>query len=209
VIYLSGVSSPRARQLAETHALGLMVQPGNSLALQIPAYRCWAADNGCFARGEAFDPEAWLRWLDGLPRDGCLFAVAPDVLGDPVATLERSGPWLARIREVGFPAAYVAQDGIDGAPWAALDVLFIGGSTGWKLSPAASRIAGEARARGVPVHMGRVNSLRRLSAAALMGCRSVDGTYLAFRARRGPEVGERELASWLDVLEREPFLPLA
>lgn len=42
------------------------------------------------------------------------------------------------------------------------DVLFLGGSTAWKLGSAARRLTTEAKARGKQVHMGRVNSLKRL-----------------------------------------------
>lgn len=54
-----------------------------------------------------------------------------------------------------------------------------------------------------------VNSLRRLQAAALMGCTSTDGTYLAFRARLADgATGVREVIDWLERLMAEPFLPL-
>jgi hypothetical protein len=45
-----------------------------------------------------------------------------------------------------------------------------------KLGPEVEAIVAEARARNVWVHMGRVNSLRRLAYAASIGCDSVDGT---------------------------------
>jgi hypothetical protein len=206
VIYLTGVSNVRARALAKTHPLGLMAQPANGVKTQIPAYRWWAADNGCYAKGPAFDGEAWFKWLDRLPRERCLFAVAPDVVQDPEATLARSRPWIPRIRALGFPVAYAAQDGITEAPWDEIDVLFIGGSTKWKLSPAATAITARAHAHQKTVHMGRVNSLKRIQAAALMGCQSADGTFLAYRARGGGE-GESQVAGWLDRLWAEPFLP--
>ena len=54
--------------------------------------------------------------------------------------------------------------------------------TAGEVSRAASAIVAEARARNVWVHMGRVNSLRRLAYAASIGCDSVDGTqWVRFR----------------------------
>jgi hypothetical protein len=53
----------------------------------------------------------------------------------------------------------------------------------------------EARRRGVWTHMGRVNSERRLRYAALIGCQSADGTYLAFRNRHGGD-GVSDLRRW-------------
>jgi hypothetical protein len=52
---------------------------------------------------------------------------------------------------------------------------------------------GEARGRGKWVHMGRVNSLRRLRYAAAIGCDSADGTYLAF----GPDTNLPAVRGWL------------
>ncbi|WP_224277322.1 hypothetical protein [Streptomyces sp. LS1784] len=96
-----------------------------------------------------------------------------------VATLTMSLPWLPRIRSLGVPAAFVAQDGSEAVgliPWDQTDVLFIGGSTEWKLGPGVQSVARQAVDRGIPVHMGRVNSRRRLQLAKDMGCSSADGT---------------------------------
>ena len=72
-------------------------------------------------------------------------------------------------------------------------MLFIGGTTTWKLGPAARRLVAEAKARGKHVHMGRVNSQRRYNYARHIGCDSVDGTYLAF----GPDVNLPDVLSWV------------
>lgn len=208
MIYLASRHSTALSELAQTASVGLIVQPANSAARHVGGYRFWAADNGCYAAGDRFDAAAWLLWLDSLPREQCLFATAPDVVGDAVATLQRSA-YLSLIRRLGFPAAFVAQDGAEDLdlPWVMIDVLFIGGTTRWKLDRAA-RVASQAHERSVPVHMGRVNSLRRLRAAELMGCRSADGTYVGFRARLSADLGEREVGGWLAELERAPLLPL-
>jgi len=47
-------------------------------------------------------------------------------------------------------------------PWESFDVLFIGGTDKHKLGPEAGALADEAARRGVPVHVGRVNSPSRL-----------------------------------------------
>jgi hypothetical protein len=132
----------------------------------------WAADNGCFGSGYPGDA-GWLRWLERLAEHAgrCLFATAPDVVGHAAATLARSAPHLPTIRGLGYPAALVAQDGLEelGVPWATFDVLFIGGSTAWKLGPGAAGLVGEARQRGKPVHMGRVNTRQRWRYADYLG----------------------------------------
>lgn len=209
MIYLSGVERVETRRAAAAgHPLGVMAQPGNAVARQAGHYPAWAADNGCYARGAAFDLGRYLDWLAGLGhRDRCLFAVAPDVVADAAATWERSAPVLPAIRALGYPAALVAQDGIESLAidWPAFDCLFIGGSTRWKLSHHAYAAITEAKRRGKWVHQGRVNSLRRLRAAAFAGCDSADGTYLRF----GPDANLPRLLGWLAALERQPALEVA
>lgn len=194
MIYLTGASNTGV--LAQRHPrIGLMCQPGNSNHLQIDLYPAWAADNACYGQGERFDLDVYLSWLDTLPRRKCLFAVAPDVVGNATATIARSLPVLPQIRALKFPAAFVAQDGLERmtVPWDAFDVFFIGGTTGWKLSPMALMLIWQAKAIGKPVHMGRVNSRKRFITARDMGCDTVDGTYLAY----GPDANLPKLLRWL------------
>lgn len=195
MLYLTGADNAPVREAALTHPIGVLCRPGNAVHRNVDAYKAWAADNGCFSpSGKPFDADRWWSWLIQLDPTGALFAVAPDVVGDAAATLERSLPWLARIRELGFPVAFVAQDGINDTviPWGAFDVLFIGGSTEFKLSNTARRLTIKAHNRGKWVHMGRVNSKRRFDVALSWGVDSVDGTFLAF----GPDVNLPRLLSW-------------
>jgi hypothetical protein len=175
---------------------------------RLPDGRTWCADTGCFAQPERFDLGRYLDWLAAYAAaiDRCLFATAPDVVGDAAATLARSAPVLPLIREIGYPAALVAQDGLESlaVPWDAFDCLFVGGTTGWKLSEVAYALVAEARRRGKWTHMGRVNSLRRLRAAMVGGYDSADGTFLAF----GPDVNLPRVTAWLDALRRQPALPM-
>lgn len=161
-----------------------------------PADVIWCADNGCFS--SRFNEEQWWRFLEMNASDTvlCAFATAPDVVGDAGATLERSAPWLPKIRALGYPAAFVGQDGIEelGIPWDDFDAFFIGGSTDWKLSDHARTLAGEARERGKWVHMGRVNSKKRWKLAESWGCDSADGTFLTF----GPSVNLPKLLRWFE-----------
>lgn len=162
----------------------------------------WCADNGCFGNGYPGD-EGWLKWLENLkPHAGnCLFATAPDVVGDAEASLARSRKFLPQIRELGFKAALVAQDGMENMelPWDEFDVLFLGGkkteksSDEWKLGPGARALAVEARRRGKWVHAGRVNSRKRYFALASI-CDSCDGTYLRFQ----PSKHIHDVLRWVD-----------
>lgn len=202
--YLANPSTPKVRDAMQAGHLGMIATPaqGNALMLGVT----WAADNGVFG-GHYLGDEEYLAWLAHWPlwaAHSCLFAVAPDVVGDAAATLERSAPMLPRIREYGIPAALAAQNGLEDltVPWDDFDVLFIGGDTAWKIGPAARALIAEARVRGKRVHMGRVNSHRRLRYAAAIGCHSVDGTYLAF----GPDVNLPKLLGWLREVDGQGAL---
>jgi len=225
VLYLANPSTPQAREEMSQGVIGCIVTPAQGNRL--PGGSLWCADNGC-GPGKSGQPGAgypgderylgmlhdWLAEEGADPCDpdqsGCLFAVAPDVVGDAEATLDRAdtSKMLGWIRYAGYPVALVAQNGLEylPVPWDDFDVLFLGGLAEcapcayvrpfsdrekvkrcpgchrrlleWKLGAAARALVAEAKARGKRVHMGRVNSLRRLRYAAAIGCDSADGTYL-------------------------------
>src|ERR1700722_15064779 len=127
MLYLANPSTGAIRdRIADLSVAAIMTpRQGNEL----PAAGFYAADNGCgpgqhaHGVGAGFpgnDPYLhWLMKLDaaegGDPCDPdtwrCLFAVAPDVVGDAAATLARSERFLPLIREyTRFPAALVAQN---------------------------------------------------------------------------------------------------
>jgi hypothetical protein len=166
--------------------LGMIDTPAQGNAL--PAGIDWCADNSCFGGVNYPGDDGYLAWLtQRVDRSArCAFATAPDVVGAAAATLDRSAPMLPRIRDLGYPAALVAQNGIDNfdTPWNTFDVLFLGGSpecvpcrwvrpaadrataecpacrrslTEWKLGDAARSLTVEAKTRGKWVHMGRVS----------------------------------------------------
>lgn len=197
VIYYATASGPGVTAAMCRGQLGQMRTPdtGNRL---VPGAR-WAADNGCF-NAKTFTIARWGRWLIRQPRTAD-WATVPDVVGDHAATLARWHRFAGWVRRIGFRPAFVAQNGCtpNDIPDDA-GALFIGGipdrpgGPDWKLSNAAHACALEARRRGIPVHMGRVNSLRRLRIAAQWECDSVDGTLLAF----GPDIRLPQLLSWLE-----------
>jgi len=159
-----------------------------------------AVDNGCFADPGSYHEGRYVDFVAAMPRERTLFAAAPDVLGDHAATVRRSLTGLRAIRRAGVPAAFVAQDGWDehDTPWDELDVLFIGGTTEFKLR--GGRAAAQAaRRRGKRVHMGRVNGLGRLRAAVAIGCDSADGNCLTF----GPDKNWPRVRRWLESIDQQ------
>lgn len=201
--YFANPTSQAVRDAMSSGQLGCITTPAQGNRVPEGAY--WCADNGCFS--DAYPGDAkWWAWLQTRPWPLalCAFAVAPDVVGNAAATLERSAPWLPLIRSLGYPAAFVAQDGLENlpVPWDEFDVLFIGGTTDWKLGTAARSLVGEAKARGKSVHCGRVNSYRRLSYMHHIGVDSADGTVLA----RGGDTNLHRPLWWLHKVHTQPEL---
>lgn len=139
-----------------------------------------AADNSAFID---FDEQRYLRFVAKTP-EYIEWITAPDEVGEARMTLDLFDRWYPRIQHL--PLALVGQDGMEDKelPWQYFDCLFIGGSTQWKLSQAASSLAVEAKRRRKKLHMGRVNSNRRLRYAYDLQCNTVDGTgYSRFSKR--------------------------
>lgn len=232
MLYLSGVTNDRVQARLVAAGVGVLLQPRTGYVERARAFPAFAADNGCFSMTYDFDEGRWFRWLQGVPRLGCVFAGAPDVVSDHYATRERSGPWLERIREAGFPAAFVGQNGAHtwNMPWDDFDVLFLGGSpeclpcgyirpvhefgrkrcpfcdtplVEWKLGKVAALLTAAAKRRGKWVHMGRVNSCKRLKYADAIGCDSADGTFLAY----GPDKNLPQLEGWLRQVSAPQLFP--
>jgi hypothetical protein len=174
-LLVSGASAEVNKHRGNQH-LGLLAVPAAGNAPDHYQGWTWAADNGAFS---GFNETAFLQMLDALQDvPGCLFVACPDVVGNAGATLRLFSEWTPRLRADGWPVALVAQDGltVEATPWDALDALFIGGSTEWKLGEAAALLVADAKHRGKWVHMGRVNGGRRVAYAARIGCDSIDGS---------------------------------
>lgn len=194
MLYFSNpTSNPQVHDLMAAGRLGFIDTPkqGNKR----PAGLNWCADNGRYGKGWP-GLNRWLRWLDRNTGDAatCWFATAPDVVGNADATLAESRFWLPVLRDFGYPAALVAQDGLTPGqvPWQEIDVLFIGGSTRWKWGDAPRALITAALERGKRVHMGRVNSGRTFRQARLLGCHSADGTFLTY----GPTKNLPRMLRW-------------
>lgn len=196
VKYFANPCSEAARDEMSAGRIGCVATPGQGNCMFPLDGWDVIADNGCFA--SRWDHHRWLAWLLDLPRS-IRFAVAPDVFdptGGPCheATLERWRHYGPLIERHGFVPAFVCQVGAtaETIPDDAR-VLFLGGTTAWKLGPIATAITARHCADRW-LHMGRVNSLRRMRAARSMGCHSVDGTFLTF----GPDRNLPELLTWID-----------
>ncbi len=173
------------RRIGNVPNLGVFFNPNSSNYRRqiVPSGMVWGADNAAYT---GFNSDRFELMLDTLHHrhiPGCLFVASPDDVtsdfrrGDPAITRSLFDRWQPVISRCGFPVAYVAQDGIRASdlPWGRFSVVFLGGSTRWKLGIQAHTIAGYAKARGCGVHVGRVNSPKRIELFADVAD-SIDGT---------------------------------
>lgn len=170
--------SPKTLEPYRSPNLGVLCSPRNVYGDDIQGWP-WAADNDAYG---AWDEGRYRAMLERIrPRTGCLFVVAPDVVGNAAETLYRFFAWRDVIRDSGQPIAYVGQDGQEAlpVPWDAFDTFFVGGSSEWKMSDVARSLVQEAKRRNKHVHMGRVNTHQRIQYAKALGCDSADGTSMS------------------------------
>ena len=137
----------------------------------------YALDNGAFSAhlaGAAWESAPWLALLEWARLSGRdpRWVLVPDVVGDSKGTLRAWDQWAPTAARYGWPLAFAVQDGMIVADVPAeASVVFVGGSTSWKWRTVAQWCRDFER-----VHVGRVNSYRRLWQCADAGAESTDGT---------------------------------
>ncbi|WP_236078652.1 hypothetical protein [Paraburkholderia domus] len=141
----------------------------------------YAIDNGAwtaYQRGEPFDESAFLAVIEKLG-EGADWIVLPDIVQGGLASLEYSLRWKERLRGMPSQLLIAVQDGMqldDVARFLSPVVgIFIGGSTAWK-EATAEAWGLLARRRNCHLHVGRVNSARRIRICAAAGADSFDGS---------------------------------
>jgi hypothetical protein len=164
----------------------------------------YALDNGAwsaFCRQEPWDADAFLRAVQTLGA-GADFVVLPDIVGDGRRSLKRSLTWLPFLLGQTRLLLLPVQDGVveaDVSPMLGANVgLFVGGTTPWKLRSLGDWGALAARV-GCYIHVGRVNSVRRIARCAASGIHSFDGTSVTRYAVTLPK---------LDQARRQTGFPL-
>lgn len=188
-------------------------------ALRLAGWRLLVSASGCH-RSEGFpyaiDNGAWSAHVTGKPWDQTAFEkciallardadwiVAPDVVEGGRASLELSLAWLPRLLDICPRVLIAVQDGIVADDVAHLlngrVGLFVGGSTDWKERTATEIWGPLAASSDCWLHVGRVNSARRISICAEAGATSIDGTSVTKFAKT---------IRHLDGALRQPCLPI-
>jgi hypothetical protein len=182
----------------------------------------WFLDNGAykdFKAGRSFDADVFRRAFERLASAPAPdFIVVPDIVAGGSASLELSTAWWLEVGElarsawgVDVPRYVAVQDGMSrddilgaiGLVAGGRGGIFIGGTTDWKLA-AAPGIILEAHRAGVPVHIGRIGSGKRLVWARAIGADSVDST-IPLREERKREIAEE--ATGLELSDAAAVYP--
>jgi hypothetical protein len=187
ILLVSGTTKTVGRLLGHPN-LGVLITPNDGNVAPDEGVT-WAADNSAFS---GFDDEKFRRMLKRIKgRKDCQFVTAPDVVGDHEETLGLWKLWHPIIRNHGLLPAFVCQDGCCefDVPWGdfravgestwpelAQAAIFIGGTNRYKFSEEACLIVRRALRLQMWVHVGRVNSVKRLLFCLALGVSSVDGS---------------------------------
>lgn len=232
ILLVSGATKT-LRGLPADAPVGHLLTPmnGNNPETIMATGRPVALDNGCGPRQDGtpgvFDEQRWVaftnaiaairnkRGVAGVMRSRVLWAACPDAVGNAAETLRLWRWYHHQLRGLGFPIAFVAQDGAENLPipWEKMRCLFLGGSTAYKESSEARQLVIRAKQHGKLVHVGRVNSERRLRLFDDLGSDargvpyaidSIDGTQFSmFPDRYIPRWAERLKPSVRSVRYRD------
>ena len=190
--------------LENMRKLGWSILVSAAGVLRTEGFKTWSLDNGAwsaFQQGKSFDEDAFSRAIDKVG-EGSQWVVLPDIVAGGIASLDLSLKWLQQLQTgCPFRLLIAVQDGIEPDDvreyLGPMVGLFIGGSTEYKLLTMAAW--GQlARRRNCYMHVGRVNTLRRISACAQAGADSFDGTSVIsfpdsiFKLTKGVLIGQHQ-----------------
>lgn len=144
----------------------------------------YALDNGAwtaFQQGKSLDEGLFWNAVNKMG-EGADWIVIPDIVGGGLRSLEYSLAWLEQLRGLPTRLLIAVQDGMtpnDVRAYLNPSVgIFIGGSTEWKVAT-AGQWGTLSRRRNCYLHVGRVNSARRISICAAAGANSFDGSSVS------------------------------
>lgn len=198
MLYLSPKTKTLLKFDADSSNWGYLTSPYNRQK-QVKEY-LFGIDNGAFNKKFVWDKykKYLINKQDSIHH--CLFAVVPDVVTDHESTLKLYKKYNEPIKELGYKLAFVLQDGlkIKEIPGSA-DWLFVGGTTEFKLSKTITDII---KNKDRPVHVGRVNSNKRILHFYLAGADSVDGTTIIYQ----PDKRFQELDLFMKNMKKQRYL---
>lgn len=201
ISYIGDTRSRRILDIARSMGWGQIIQRGRLSGRRLDL---WSLDNGAYEdwkAGRAFDAEQFAADLEAICTSSCRprFVVCPDIVAGGAASLELSLSWRERCQAVA-PTYLAVQDGMPEDDVAAVlclfDGLFVGGTLSWKLATGASWIR-LAHRYGLPCHVGRVGTARRVAWAIASGADSIDSCL--------PLWSSEKLAAFRGALSQSQF----
>lgn len=137
------------------------------------ATQVFAIDNGAYSSFNEKRFKAILK-RDFAYKNDCLFVAIPDKVGCHWTSWKYYNEFnhLAD----GWNKAFVAQDGFDGRLPDGVSAIFIGGTNVFKDSQEALDLVKHGKAKGLHVHIGRVNHAERYIRYRLAGADTCDGS---------------------------------
>lgn len=169
------------RNLAALRAAGWGLMVSAKGVLRTEGFELYCYDNGAWSAYQAkepFDEAAFLKGYE-LLGIGAAFAVLPDIVAGGLQSLDFSLEWKSKLGKPLCPLVLAVQDGMvrsDVEPLVSPDLgIFVGGTTEWK-EKTLSLWGDVARERKAYLHVGRVNSARRINLCQAAGANSFDGT---------------------------------
>ena len=179
--YASMTGTRRNLAVLDAAGWGILLSPAGALNAR---GRQYALDNGAwtaFQRGTAFDGDAFMRAVDRVG-EHAEWIVLPDIVVGGERSLELSLTWLEKLKGLPTPLLIAVQNGFtieDVRSYLNPMVgIFVGGDTQWKEDTTAMW-GSLARRRNCYLHVGRVNSQRRIAICATAGADSFDGTSVS------------------------------
>jgi len=151
----------------------------------------YALDNGAWTahqQGTQFDGVRFLALLRRFGA-GANWCVVPDIVGAGMRSLQFSLTWLPYVQRFTPLPLIAVQDGMepnDVAPHLGKKVgIFVGGSTDWKVGTLL-KWGKLAKSVGCYLHVGRVNTVKRINLCLAAGADSFDGTSVTRFAKTLP-----------------------
>jgi hypothetical protein len=178
------------------YAIGNLFSPSSRKTAPNNIY---CLDNGafiCYKNQQEFDFDYYFAFIDRwMLRNNSKpeWIIVPDTVGDKKKTLENWNKYEPELRRYNVPLAIAVQDGMtkEDIPKTA-DVIFVGGTTQWKIETIPYWAINFNR-----VHVGRVNDWRRLWFCYKHGIESVDGTgYFRKGVHGQPAVNAHLFLRW-------------
>ena len=141
----------------------------------------YALDNGAwhaYCQGKLFDEKLFIKALRKMGRNAD-WVVLPDIVTGGKKSLDLSLKWMRIVLDETNMCLIAVQDGMNTDDLSCSIGnrvgIFVGGSTSWKLStmPLWGLLS---KKIGCWMHVGRVNSAKRILLCSLAGANSFDGT---------------------------------